>query len=630
MKDKLENDEDFIDKEETRLYSTSRGAPKLKEHPLNGTSFKLRAPFSIDSKIDKDKNRRKSSFAKRFFLLSILVLIVAVVYAGYHLFFSESREDFISKHIDIVMENAPFSRGGEPLPLSISIVNRNNVALKNIHIEVEYPRGSVEDTRDDFEHIRIDLPDINPGEKVNKSLSVILYGEQGSTKKIKSTLEYNLPDSSLTYTKESTSELTISSSPIILEVDAPKEIAPSQLYTMRLRITQNTKTLPPGALVSITFPRDFNVESMSRQPTFNVSTWALKTQKEGDYEDITVTGRFNSQEGDERSFRFFAGVPKDSGGTNIETSYVSRTHVVSLARPILDAYLLLGNEKGKTIAVNPDSSISGELVYRNRGSVAVVAPVFHLHVEGKAIDEASILPLEGFYDSAKNEMFWDKNTNAELGSIAPGKEGRLTFTFRVMPKTIDGPVVVKEPVVNLSLSFSGILDDGNNITQNLENIENATVRVTTEPTIKVDTIFANGELPPKIEKETVYQIKLSVNNTHNDITGGKLVAKIPFYAKWVGKVTKDEKVTYNPDTREVVWSLGDVVSGAGNTNPARSASIQISISPSLSQVDSAPEILQNIRFSGTDLFSNKDVKASFNNITTRITNGTSKDAIVVQ
>lgn len=75
-----------------------------------------------------------------------------------------------------------------------------------------------------------------------------MYGEQGSTKNKINHMEYGLADSSLTYTKSAVTELTISSSPIILEVDAPKEIAPSQLYTMRLRVTQNTKTLQRGLL----------------------------------------------------------------------------------------------------------------------------------------------------------------------------------------------------------------------------------------------------------------------------------------------------------------------------------------------------------------------------------------------
>ncbi len=216
-----------------------------------------------------------------------------------------------------------------------------------------------------------------------------------------------------------------------------------------------------------------------------------------------------------------------------------------------------------------------------------------------------------------------------LGSIAPGAEGHVSFTFRVLPKNIDTPVVVKEPVVNLALSFSGIKDDGSSV-QNLENIEFATVRVTTEPTIRVQNVHAKGPLPPKVNQESVYQITMTVDNTHNDITGGRLIAKIPFYAKWVGKVTAGEKITYNPDTREVVWTIGNLASGAGNTGIDRSAAIQVSLMPSLSQIDSAPEILQNIRFTGTDLFSNKDVKAGYSNITTRIINGTSKDAIVIQ
>ncbi len=402
-------DPDFINNQESRLYSTEHAAPKLEPHPLTGTSFKLREPFSIAHTNGKEKLFQRSSFAKRFFLFSLVILAAAFLYTGYRLFFSQSREDFISKHIDITLETAPFSRGGELLPLSITVVNRNNTTLQNVHMEIKYPRGSEAAVREDFEYIRLDLPDIAPGEKQSKSITLVLYGEKGSTKDIQATLEYTIPDSNLTHTKTAGAALSISSSPIILDVDASNEISPNQLYTLRLRISQNTKSLPTGSLVSIVFPRDFTVESLSKPPTFDVGTWVINTEKEGDYEDITVTGRFGSQEGDERSFRFFAGVPLDSGGTKIQTSYVSRTHVVSLARPILDAYILLGNEKGKTIAASPDTYIQGEIVYRNRQPNTVIDPVFRIRINGSALDEVSIQPVEGFYDSSKKEMFWDKN-----------------------------------------------------------------------------------------------------------------------------------------------------------------------------------------------------------------------------
>lgn len=624
------NEADFIDNQEMGLYSIEKPSPKLEMHPLSGTAFKFRKPLKSNSLKEKVLLVKKNSFAKKFFLVSVLVLVAAALYTGYKLFFSESKEDYIARHIVISMETVPFTRGGEPFSLALNVKNKNNTTLKNVHVEIEYPRGSVAEVRDDFERQYVDLGDIPAGASAEKNVTLILYGEQGSSKAIRTTLDYALTGSSLTYTKSSETAITISSSPVILEIDAPKDTAPGQLYTLRVRMTQNIKTLPPGALVSVVYPRDFDVESVSRAPSFNVGTWTLGTEKEGDFDDLTITGRFNSQEGDERSFKFLVGVPSPNDISTIKTSYVSKTHVVSLARPLLEAFILLGSEKAKTIATPPDSYIQGTLVYRNRGNVAVMEPIFRLNIQGSALDETSITPLEGFYDSAKKEIFWNKDTNPALVAIAAGQQGQLSFTFRVLPKTIDGPTVVKDPSVNLALSFAGTRDDGLNIVQNLENIESASVRVTTEPSIAVENIFASGALPPTVEKETTYQITFSVKNTHNDISAAKLVAKLPFYVTWVGKVTREEKVAYNPDTREVVWTLGNVASGTGNEGAARSAAIQVSISPSLSQIDSAPEIIQNIRFTGTDLFSNKDVKASYNNITTRITNGTSRDGIVIR
>ncbi len=623
-------DPDFIEKSETDLYGVAKPSPGFEPKSQIGTSFKLRSPMPKTSVSDLKTSKRKYSFAKKFFIISLVLLIFAALYTTYRLFFSESRQDFISRHIDITVKTAPFTKGGEELPVSVTVVNRNNVTLTNVYAEIEYPRGSFAETRDDFERQTIDLGDIPSGAESTKNISVILYGEQGSKKDINVRVDYSLPDSSLTYSKTGASSLTISSSPVIVEVDAPKDIAPGQLYTLRARIIQNTKTLPEGSLLNVAYPRDFTPESVSRKVDYGVSTWVIKTAKEGDYEDLTITGRFSSQEGDERSFRFTVGVPLPDDATSIKTSYVSKAHVVSLARPLLDAYILLGNERAKTIAINPDSYVQGTLVYRNRYSNAVIDPVFRIKIEGTALDEFSILPVEGFYDSVKKEIFWDKNTREDLSSIKPNSEGRLNFSFRVLPRSIDSPKVVREPYVNLSLSLSGTPDDANLLTQNLENIESASVRVTTEPSIDVSLIHASGPLPPKVANETVYQVTLSVENTHNDITGARYTMKLPFYVRWVGKVTREEKIAYNPDTREVIWSLGNVTAGTGITTASRIGEFQIAITPSLSQLESAPEILQTLRFTGTDIFSNKDVKSQHANVNTRVTNGISSDALVVQ
>ncbi len=172
----------------------------------------------------------------------------------------------------------------------------------------------------------------------------------------------------------------------------------------------------------------------------------------------------------------------------------------------------------------------------------------------------------------------------------------------------------------MALSFSGIRDDGSNIVQSLENIESASVRVTTEPKINISTIHADGALPPKVGTETKYQITMSVENTHNEITGAKFVAKIPFYVNWVGKVTKNEKVAYNPDTREVIWTLGNVVAGAGNTTALRSAEIQLSITPSLSQLGSSPTLINEATLTGYDDFAKVDVKVNKGSLNTVLNN----------
>lgn len=619
---------DFLEKEELDLYSVSKPVSEIKKNESGNTSFKFRQKIPRKNTFDIDILKSKTSFAKKFFVFSLAVLILAGFYTAYRFIFSESKEGFVSRHISMSINSPNFTRGGEEIPLSLTVSNRNKILLKNVKAFVEYPKGSFAVNYEDFERQTIELGDIPSGSEASKNFNAVLYGEQGEIKNIKINLEYNIPDSNFTYTKNLDTGITISSSPVLVEIDAPKDVAPNQLYTARIRIIQNVKSLPEKTLFKIDYPRDFTVESVSRKIDHGVSTWVLNTKEEGDFDEISVTGRFASQEGEDRSFRFILGTASDENNSNIEISYISKTHIVTLTKPLLNAYILLGTENSKIISVDPNNYVQGVLVYRNISNNRILDPIFRINISGVALDESSILPIDGFYNSNEKQIIWNKDTNPELLTIPPNKEGRLSFTFRVLPSTIEGIRSISNPSVKLALSLSGIRDDGTLSFQNLENIETASVRVNTEAFLDVSVVNAKGALPPKVGEDTTYQIKFNISNSHNEITAGRLIAKLPFYVNWVGKVTSPEKVVYNKDTREVIWNVGNITAGNDLDLFERSAEIQVSIKPSISQVDTTPELLQSISFRGTDLFSNKEINLSHININTRLENNSSRDAIV--
>ena len=127
-------------------------------------------------------------------------------------------------------------------------------------------------------------------------------------------------------------------------------------------------------------------------------------------------------------------------------------------------------------------------------------------------------------------------------------------------------------------------------------------------------------MPPKAETETKYIVTWTLSNSANSITQAQARSALPIYIKWVGLASgQNDNLTYNDVTREVIWNMGSVLPGTG-INSNREISFIISISPSLSQVDSVPQLMKEVFLSGTDSFTNTVIKDNYGAITTLLLN----------
>ena len=85
--------------------------------------------------------------------------------------------------------------------------------------------------------------------------------------------------------------------------------------------------------------------------------------------------------------------------------------------------------------------------------------------------------------------------------------------------------------------------------------------------------------------------------------------------KWVGSISPRENITYNESTREVIWDIGSVRANTGGSYN-REATFTLALNPSLSQVDSVPQLMGDLFLSGTDVFTGTDIKSKRGSINT--------------
>ncbi len=127
-------------------------------------------------------------------------------------------------------------------------------------------------------------------------------------------------------------------------------------------------------------------------------------------------------------------------------------------------------------------------------------------------------------------------------------------------------------------------------------------------------------MPPKANVETTYAMVLTVTNTTNKITNATVTATLPPYVRWTGKSSPpNEHITFNQNTGVITWDVGDIAPGVGTAGlQPRQVGFEIGFTPSTSQIQQEPVLLQNITLKGIDDATGADISRTASDVTTNI------------
>ena len=201
-----------------------------------------------------------------------------------------------------------------------------------------------------------------------------------------------------------------------------------------------------------------------------------------------------------------------------------------------------------------------------------------------------------------------------MKEILPGQKSSVFFTLD--PEENIG----KTPVMDLKVTMKGSRIFESNAAEELIGTAERTIKIESIPTIygsafyKTGMFVNTGPTPPVAEKVTQYTFVLTVLAGANDLTGAEVTAVLPQYVSWLDLVTDGDDVTYNPTTRTIRWIIGNMDAGS-----EESVSMQVSFTPSLTQVGVTPTILETQRFRATDRFTGTTVRSDHSGITTSLT-----------
>ncbi len=547
--------------------------------------------------------------ASIFLGIAVLFFLASLGVAGY--FFYYGSNSVSTDKISIGIQGPTTIAGGDTVPLSLTITNKNPVALENATIEIDFPDGtrSATDVLDAYPRYVENLGTIESGATVTRSIKAIIFGAAGQTLNLPVSFSYGTTGSNATFEKKSSYALAISSTPLSVSVDALTETVSGAPLTFVLTVRSNATVPLDNIVLTTSSPFGFSVASSS--VPLNNSTFVIGTLAPGASKQVTLTGALTGQDNDQRVFHFTVGTANSSQDPTLAVPYMTQDATVSIVSPFITTTLAINGNASPSVVLSPGSTQNVSLSYVNTLSTTVTNATISVAVTGSAIDYNSIKTANGFYNSANHTIVFSSDTDPALAALAPGGSGLGSFTFSTLPAG------ASSPTVTFSTSVSGTRVGQANVP------EQVTASATEVAKVETSVLFSSrasraagvfqesGPIPPRANQATTYAVIWSVQDAGSAVAGGTVTATLPSYVSYTGKTSGSGTFSYDSVSRTVTWRTGDLAQGGS----ARGA-FQVSLTPSTSQKGGIVALTSTPSFSGYDRFAGVQISSAADSATT--------------
>lgn len=522
------------------------------------------------------------------------------------LFIAFGGRSVSTAHVVITVQGPTTIASGDTVPILISIKNNNPVPMNAATITVDLPNGtrSPDNVDQALDQYSDTLGDIAPGTEAQRTVRAVLFGPENQQLTIPIRVEYHTTGSNATSVKDQNYTVTVSTSPVSVNVTGMTQVTSGQPVTLRVAVRSNATTPLSGISLLGEYPFGFIPTSSTPAPTSG-SYFALGSFAPGEEKLVTITGTLTGSEGDQRVFHFTAGTAKSDGSAALGLSYMSNDAIVAIAKPLLGLTVSLNRQSDDTITAPAGQSVQGSVSWLNSLADPVSNTQVTVKFNGTAFDPQTVVAQNGFYRSSDSTIVFDKNSNPNLARLEPNDSGTGAFSFT--PKS-----GVRNPSVTLLFTVTGTRAGSAGGT--LTSTATRTVKIGTGVSLSSKITRAAGQAAPTPDKETTYAVTLNAANSINSVGGAVVTTTLPAYVRYIGTAgTGGTAITYDDSSRTVSWAIGDLAPGVSAT-----ASFQVALLPSIAQKGTSPIVIPTQSFAATDRFTQAQVTATADALTSEV------------
>ena len=603
-----EDDIGSLERARKRLYEPEASL-KSSHIPLAASGqHSLPHAWQEQFRYSRSSGKRRVHIAGIFFTVAFLFFIASLGIAGYFFYFGGNSVSADKISIDI--QGPTTIAGGDTVPISLTVTNKNSVAIENATIEVDFPNGTRDaaDVLKSYPRYTENLGTISSGETVTRSIKVIIFGGAGNALSIPVSISYGTTGSNTTFVKKSSYALAVSSTPLSVSVDSLAETVSGAPLTITLTARSNATVPMDNVVLSGSFPFGFSVTSSSLP--LNSSSFLLGTLQPGASKVVKLTGTLTGQDNEQKVFHFTIGTAKTADDQTLAVTYLTQDSTITITAPFINTTLALNGDTSLS-TITPGSSQNVNITYTNTLPTSIDNAVVAVTVSGSAINYDSIKTTRGFYRSSDHTIIFSRDTDPSLATLAPGASGIGFFTFSTL-----APVALpSSPSVSFTVSVSGTRTGQTNVPEEIKTSTTKTVKVATTILLSSSSLhtsgsFSNsGPIPPRAGQATTYTIVWDAHNEGSPTAGCTVSTILPSYVSYTG--TASNGFSYDSGSRTVTWNIGNLAQGASTRG-----SFQVSLTPSSSQKGNVPSLTGTVSLSGYDRFAGIQISAKTDPSTT--------------
>lgn len=451
-----------------------------------------------------------------------------------------------------------------------------------------------------------------------------LIGAKGSKHSLWSSFAWRPSNSSASFKSEQALETFISDIPLSFDFTAPKSVLvdqPSKIIIKYQTIDQSSSTPsfnlrfdPIDNLEIINLTTETETEATSSK----IWEWKITpNQKTVDHFlelNFKVTKKINDTVALNLKF--------ETGNENNLFPFLTQIINFSVAKNDFNLNLIVNGSVTSSQVINLGDTLNFSLYYNNKGENDLENVALMAVLDGDILDWSTLKASSGG-KRKNNALMWTQSDLTDLKTIRSGEDGSIDFSIQTLePKEAKKSTRKIYKITSYgqySFASSTPLITGSNdfksntieIKANSDLTLNERLMYFNEDNIPV----GSGPIPPKINTQTIYQVKWNLKNSLHELKDLLVSVKLPPEVEWIASMNKTEgELNYFSDTREVRWTIPATLSTSLNSQ----AEFRIGITPSEADKDKVMIILPGTNLSAEDKETKSLIKIDLKAKTSRL------------